>query len=343
MKVAAIPGKYDGCYYIRNYLPGVELGWDLPKQVGQGMDNMHAFRLAMAADVVLFQRPSEVEKVEAIRLLKLKGKKIIFDNDDTYLPGDGIPFEKLTEKGREIAEVMNTNLYEAIKLSDAVTCTTEYLAEEYRKLHDNVHVIPNAISEIEMETRIPNDTGKKRIGLVGSVLSNEDYLHVKDAIRRLADDGHQFVIFGIKYTDGTHNRAYDEDVKFWDSIDPEWWSYVPMPEYYHTLNRMKLDVLMIPRQDSYFNRCKSNLKFLEASLMGIPVVAQAFDDEKSPYQVNPQDREHMLLATDSDDWYNKVTEALKDPSFAAGAQDYVLENYNIRKVAKKWQQLINNL
>lgn len=342
-KVTTIPGKYDGCFYIRCYLPGIELGWNMPKQIGHEMDNMQAFRMAMESDVIIFQRPSDKDKVDAIRLLKMKGKKIIFDNDDTYLPGEGIPYEKLSKQGREIAETMNANLYEAIKLSDAVTCTTEYLAEEYRKLHDNVHVIPNAVSEVEMETKIPNDTGKKRIGLVGSVLSNDDYLHVKDAIKRLKDDGHQFVIFGIKRKDGTHNKAYDEDVKFWEDIDPEWIGFRPMTQYYHTLNKMKVDVLMIPRNDSYFNRCKSNLKFLEASLMGIPVVAQAFDDEKSPYQANPQDKEHMLLATDSDDWYNKVTEALEDPSFAAGAQDYVLENYNIRKVAKQWRDLIDNL
>ena len=85
-KIVFLPGAYDGCYYYRGYLPAVygetaaildfaEHNWNTK--------TMHD--LAMSADVVVFQRPNDINRVELMKLLKLKGKKIVFENDDTYL------------------------------------------------------------------------------------------------------------------------------------------------------------------------------------------------------------------------------------------------------------------
>ena len=41
--------------------------------------------------------------------------------------------------------------------------------------------------------------------------------------------------------------------------------------------------MLIPRGENYFNRCKSNIKFLEASMCEIPVIAQSFTTNDSPY------------------------------------------------------------
>ena len=98
--------------------------------------------------------------------------------------------------------------------------------------------------------------------------------------------------------------------------------------------------MIIPREDIYFNRAKSNLKFLEASLLQIPVVAQGFSDNMSPYQVNPKDREHLVLVEDNKTWYNVVKELLTDrqkrENMALSAQEYVLKEYNASYKYELW-------
>lgn len=339
MKLTVIPGRYDGCYYYRCLLPAIKNGWSLPDVKNGVIDWDSAFKHAIQSDVVLFQRPSDNNRIEAIKLLKEKGKKIVFDNDDTYLPDKGIPLARLTDKGQEILKQMNENIYEAIKLSDLVITTTEFLANEYRKIHNNVIVLPNCINPIEKEKKIINTTNKKRIGFIGSVLTNEDYVHIKDQLEKLSKE-YTLVVFGLKNADGSLAKPYEEDVEYWETLNPEWHPFVPMNEYYHTLNKLALDVVMIPREDSYFNRCKSNLKFLEASLLEIPVVAQGFTTGDSPYQ-GVEDSKHMRIVINNGEWYDAIKETLENPTITA--YQYVLDNYNIKNNAYLWQKEINKL
>jgi glycosyltransferase involved in cell wall biosynthesis len=96
----------------------------------------------------------------------------------------------------------------------------------------------------------------------------------------------------------------------------------------------------IPRADNYFNRCKSNLKFLEASMFEIPVVAQAFSTGDSPYQQNPEDSKYMLLADKHEEWIEQIDKLISDKELrremGRKARKYVEENYNINKQAHKW-------
>ena len=105
--------------------------------------------------------------------------------------------------------------------------------------------------------------------------------------------------------------------------------------------------MVIPRKDNYFNRCKSNLKFLEASLLRIPVIAQGFEDCLSPYQVNKEDSKHMEIVIDNDTWYDKIVELLLDEhkrvKMSEFAHDYVLKNYNIKDNAPKLRAILENL
>ncbi len=59
-------------------------------------------RKAKDADVVVMQRPKLQKSLNIVRSLKSAGKKVIFENDDSYLVGKGI--ENLAnDKQREIA------------------------------------------------------------------------------------------------------------------------------------------------------------------------------------------------------------------------------------------------
>lgn len=351
MNVLFLPSGYDGSYYYRGYLPGVYGNMTVVRDfIGKGYDTDEMLKLSMKADAIVFQRPNDPLKVELMKLLKAKGKKIIFDNDDTYLPDKGVPLAMLkSDKQREIAIKMNDCLYDAIKLADLTVASTEPLAEEYRAISDNVVVIGNYIDPLDAMDSKPNNTGKYRVGFIGSVTTNDDYTHIKDQIRKLAERGDTtIVVFGIKKQHGTFHEGYREDAEFWESLpNVEWQQFVHINEYYSTLANLALDLAIIPRKDSYFNRCKSNIKFLECSLLKIPVLAQGFEDGQSPYQANSQDKDFMDIVTDNSQWYDKTIDMLINKedsmSLAQSAHDYVLERYNINDHAQKWKQVITNL
>jgi glycosyltransferase involved in cell wall biosynthesis len=137
-------------------------------------------------------------------------------------------------------------------------------------------------------------------------------------------------------------NLYKEEFKLLDSIDVEWHPFVDADVYYDKINSLKLDIMIIPRADNYFNRCKSNLKFLEASMFEIPVIAQGFTDGKSPYQVNPEDSKHMKIVVDNNDWIPEIEKMIADKEgrreMGRKAKEYVTENYDIATKAHLWEE-----
>jgi hypothetical protein len=348
-QVFFLPSQFDGCYYYRGYLPGVYsdsmvVGDFISKQFNQELITSQAKR----ADIIVVQRPNEVFRANLIKSLKALGKKVIFDNDDTYLPDKGIPMDRLqNDKQREIARQMSKFLNDSLRICDGATTSTEVLAKEYREINPNTIVLKNCIDPLDAYPCKENKTGKFRIGFIGSVTTNDDYIHIQDQIKKLDERGDiTIVVFGIKYKDGRIQLSCSEDLAFWSSLkNVEWQVFTPVNEYYLTIANLALDLVVIPRKENYFNQCKSNLKFLEMSLLKIPVLAQGFSDGTSPYQ--GVDEPYMTIVVDNSTWYDKIV-SIKDDyqtyrSLALKANKYVLENYNIKLEAKKFKQAIINL
>ena len=349
MKIFYLPGAYDGSYYYRGYMPGVYTDQMVTGDfITKQFDVESITEQAKRADVVVFQRPNEPKRHKLAQLLKEQGKKVIFENDDTYDIEKGIPMHLLdNDNQRDIARKISKLLDETLSIADGAIASTSLLAEEYKKINPNVAVCKNCIDPMDEYECKENTTGKFRVGLVGSVTTNHDYYHIKEEIKRLDDRGDvTIVLFGLKFKDGSKLPACQDDFAFWDSLkNVEWQPFVPVSMYYYTISKLALDVAIIPRKDHYFNKCKSNLKFLEMSLLNIPVIAQGFEDKQSPYQ--GVDEEYMSVITGGEGWYDKIIE-VKDnyqqyKSLAKKAHDYVLKDYNIQDYAKVWTETIEKL
>lgn len=343
MRVYFISSGLQGCFAVRCLLPLAANGWD-GDQTSLNLDTKtpeNKTIAARASDVVVFHRPDDPRKLELARLLKANGKKIVYDNDDTFKDDGGVKLNEYmdAERLRTGLERINKTLDAFISEADLVTCSTEFLAEEYRKLNPNVIVLPNCVDPFYFDEPLKNETNVMRVGIVGSIGITSDMDVLKPIIEHFKDDKRiKFVLFSLP-PDKKH-KLYTEEFKFWEGLDVEWQPFVDMQEYYDVLNNLRLDLMIIPRADNYFNRCKSNLKFLEASMFEIPVIAQSFPDGKSPYQVNSQDAEHMVLATDAENFISKIEYMINYPKFriemGQKAKEYVLANYNIENNGVKW-------
>lgn len=350
MKIFFCNGEYPFCYYYRGYLPGVYTGQSVVNDFirqGSRLSPQTLIDKALEADVVVFQRPNSENIYNVAKLLKERGKKIVFENDDTYLIGKGIMLERLsTDQEREKAQKLSYWTNRFLHLADGVIASTDFLADEYRQVNPNTIVLKNCIDPMDEFPCKENTTGKFRIGFVASVTTNDDYLHIKDVIKALDErDDVTIVVFGIKYKDGSMLEFMRPDYEFWSSLkNLELHPYVHVTQYMSTLADLALDLAVIPRQDSYFNRAKSNLKFLEMSLLEIPVISQGFADGLSPYQ---QDPDYQTVVVDNNTWLEKILEIKLNyeqyKEKAKEAKTYVLENYNIETFAPMWITGIKNL
>ena len=270
------------------------------------------------------------------------------DNDDTYIPDSGVPtqmFGLLNEKLKRAVKSIDGILKEFASVADLVTVSTEFLKDEYQNYNENVVVLPNCIDPMDWNIPKRNETDEIRVGIVGSVASNKDYKQIIPLLEAYkARGGVKIVLFALPpKKKGTEWAVdiYKPEFDFWNQYNVEWQPFVQIQDYMDTLNSLKLDVMLIPRHDNYFNRAKSNIKFLEASMLEIPVIAQGFSDGLSPYQVDSQDAEHMVICNSEDDWVTQgialVDDENKRIQMGKKAREYVINKYNIKNNAHNWR------
>lgn len=355
MRVFYISSGNWGCYLVRCLLPLVASGWDGDDvSIHHGNktpeDKMHA---AKNSQIVVFHRPETGGKFELAQHLKKMGKKIVFDNDDTYKDHASVKLNDYFDKERtkKGMEMLNKSTDAFIIEADLVTTTTEFLAEEYRKLNPNVVVLPNCVDPFYFDEPQRNETDVVRIGMVGSIFNTSDIEIIAPIMKHYEHDKRvRLVVFALppnRKENPIVEKIYQDEYKFLDSVDIEWHATVNADVYYDKLNSLKLDMMIIPRADNYFNRAKSNLKFLEASMFEIPCIAQGFPDNKSPYEVNPEDAKHMVIVKENDQWIPEMEKLIADKTLrremGAKAKEYVIEHYDIEKNAYKWEEAYQSI
>jgi glycosyltransferase involved in cell wall biosynthesis len=331
-------------------IDSLERGRKLPSQVQKEM---------LDADTVVFHRADTLDHHKTAVILKKAGKKIVFDNDDTFKMDDNRYFKNMDKKNyKKNHKIKNMCIDSFVRNVDLVTTTTEFLADEYRKLNKNVVVIPNCVDPMDWDEPKRNEGDKVRIGIVGSVAYYNDFEVIQEYLKELSERKDiTLVLFGLhsKKTQsdnplltGLLNKEYD----FWNGIDIEQAPWVEMSEYMSTLNSLKLDIMLIPRKDNYFNRCKSNIKFLEAAMCEIPVIASGFKDGQGCYDfdLGEENNQHGIfgrLAYNEKEWREEVELLIEDKNkrraIGRNARNYAECNYNIEHNAHKWEEAYKTL
>ncbi len=354
MKVFFTNTGLEGCYNVRCLFPLQENGWDGDRTM-MGLERIKPEAKAKAlmdADVVVFHRPEKEDVLTVARKLKEVGKKIVFDNDDTYKDYNGFKFNDFMteEKAKKGLDVLNKNIDTFMAEADLITCSTEFLKKEYEQINPNVVILPNTVDPFYYPEPIKNDTDVVRIGITGSVGITADVNVLKPILEKYENDPRVRLVLLSLPPEGNneiYKKLYVEEYAFWNKINIEWHSFVTSDVYYDYINKLKLDMVIIPRSDSYFNRCKSNLKFLENSMLEIPTIAQSFPTGDSPYELNPEDAKHLLLATDTESWIAQIETLINNKELrremGKKAREYVEENYSIEKLGHLWKEAYSKL
>lgn len=302
------------------------------------------------ADVYIFNRVIGVfdstleEEADLIKAIKAYGGKIIVDFDDYWILSEKhILHEKYKEHNQTARQI------HSLKIADAVTCTTEYLAAKIRKHNKNVTVCPNALDPENHAQWSQEYTNCPRVnfGYVGVANAHlEDVDLFKRGIRGMYDDKTLTDKWGIAQCGFIPNddpsHKLQNIMKGGYIQTPEYVAMRPREKYTYGTFYQHIDVSLVPLANSEFNRSKSQLKLIEAAFTNTAVICSP----THPYLIDGIDKKNVLFADKPNDWYKAMKKIITSKTLLndlKGALSELKSKYHIKNVNQTRKDLINNL
>jgi hypothetical protein len=246
---------------------------------------------------VRIQRQATAHQLKFVEFLKqLSGQmgfKLIYEIDDLVFSEDIPEYNKFKPAFTD-PEIRRT-AQAIMEMCDEVTVTCDFMKDYYmgKTANKNVTVIPNYppkfwmgnyYSEKKISENYDRFQKKPRILYAGSgahfdvdnrVNQDDDFAHVIKVIESTVDK-YQWVFLGA-FPLPLHHLVRSGKVEF-----HPWERLYTYPEKIASLN---VNAMVAPLQNNTFNKAKSDLKLVEASCYGIPIVCQNLVTyENAPYK-----------------------------------------------------------
>ena len=154
-----------------------------------------------------------------------------------------------------------------------------------------------------------NTKNKIRIGIIGNTGNAYNLVLLNEVLPKL-DHDFTLVLFGFS----------KEVVDRFEGIEVVHEKAVGIKDYFGKLNRLCLDLVLIPQEKHIYNLSCSGIHFLESAAFGIPCIATALP----PFTQMIKHNENGLLAKNKDDWLAYITKMMTDQKFrlAIGQQAF---------------------
>jgi hypothetical protein len=270
---------------------------------------------------------------------KLFDKAIIYETDDNH-------FQIRQWNGYYPDVQAELPLIERMaKRADLVTVSTGPIKDAYSHLNDNIRVIKNAIDPSIYTTSSPLSTageGRPRVVYYGSTARMRDYGGFPSGV-------------GGKWEGGYAGKAIEDLRKeLWNvfiGVNPgtehvvapffdEAFQYIEnIKQFSEVLTRSNPDIGIAPLVGDSFDRCKSELHWLEYSMVGAAFVGQKFKYGEAPYSMVRHGVDG-LLAKGRQEWYDAIKSLVRSKDLreqlAGAAKERVLKEYNYKDRAKEW-------
>jgi glycosyltransferase involved in cell wall biosynthesis len=270
------------------------------------------------ADIIVIQRfyPRK-GTIPYIEKMLSSGKPVIYEVDDllTDLPeGHNLKFW-----AGETAELLPWLLPRVT----AITVSTPLLAKAFSSFNSVVHVIPNLADTELFHPAAARKEGPVVIGFSGTTTHARDLEQIGEALYRVADRYGNNVAFSFlgysttKFSSLPGFRFIDFQRKY--------------ASFGTTLSSSGIDIAIVPLQDNRFNRCKSNIKWLEYSACGIAGIYA----DLPPYNTSVEHgTSGVLVDGDPDTWFRAICLLVDHPDLrnriAQQAKREVLSKHSLK-------------
>lgn len=232
---------------------------------------------------VRMQRQASDTQKQYMKFLKENlNLRLVYEIDDICF-GEDIP-DYNPFKHAFVSDETRKNIQDMMELCDemTVTCPTmrDYFLEKTNQT--NITVIPNYLPRSwigrmfdrkSVSNLYDKNRKKPRILYAGSSshydihLKNnqiDDFSHVSESIINTIDKYQWVFLGGIPPV----LKPYVESGK----IELHKWTH--LFDYPYLVKHLNVNAMVAPLADNTFNKCKSDIKYMEASAMGIPIVCQ---------------------------------------------------------------------
>jgi glycosyltransferase involved in cell wall biosynthesis len=282
-----------------------------------------------AYDVVVLQQPLGREWLREIRDMQAAGVVVLFEIDDYLQSVRKIDTHELRgHLDKQWLRDAELNM----RIVDGVICSTPYLAKRYRSFNDRLWVCPNGL---DLKRYSYARTARPYVtvgwaGGVGHVASMQRWLPAVAAVLRARSD--------VRFS--TVGSAFADELV--DEFGPERCRSLPFaPLEMYPASMSTFDVALAPSGNNNLFRGKSDLRWLEASALGIPVVGdpavygELEDGVTGLAASTPEEAEQAILAL--------VDDADRRRALGAAARAYVAEHRRIEVVAERWAEVLREV
>lgn len=257
-------------------------------------------------------------------ILKLSGIQYIVDYDDAIFHNYDQSANPIIKNflGNKIANVM--------RFSGTVVAGNQYLADyAARSGAKNIEIIPTVIDLERYPIKQNTDPDQCIVGWIGTKTTFEKHLlPCKDWIKALQNQepNLRFHIVGI-----TEDMDLGKNVK-----------YIRWKEETEVAEILKMDIGLMPLQDSKWEKGKCAYKLIQYSACGIPGVAS---DVGMNREVTVPGETGILAAGD-EEWIQAI-KTLKSNTelrnqLGRNARKKVEEHYCIQQTSTKWKEILNH-
>ena len=297
-------------------------------------------------DVIIFQKIQNKEGLALIREYKKRFPwvYIVAELDDAIgdVPPSNIHYEKFKDH--------HTWSSQHIFMSDAIITSTDYLkqsminlqAEYFDELkivernYKPIHVAPNCIDKDSWHPEVKiKKRDNLRIGYVAGSGHDEDLMIAYRAMLPLMEMNKK-ITFVVRY--GGMAPYFMKSTHRIDFKRVNW----HISKYAQELVDLDLDLALAPLRDTTFNRCKSNLRWLEFASLGCPVVASKIEPFiKTKGKVWLADNDIKSYTESIEQCINSVK--LNKQMISEQLKKDCFENYNIENEAGKVLDFLESL
>jgi len=279
-------------------------------------------------EVIVLQQPRGEGWRKKIRAFQERGIKVVFEVDD-YL--HAIRKMKDHDFSRHFDKKALASLETNMRISDAVICSTDYIARRYRKFNPNIHVCENALDlgryRLTKPERPTVNIGWQ--GATGHTTGMIPWLRQVAEVMGYEDDT-CFVSIGQPFADALKELYPDRCISVpFTSLD-----IYPAPM---TL----MDIALAPAGKGQFFKGKSDLRWLEASALSIPLIG---DPDVYPKIEHGVTGFHAETPEEAGDLLLELVRDLKlRLEVGANARAYVEEHRDMSEASARWAEVLTDL
>ena len=378
-RILYIPSTMNGgVYYYRVYTPMKSLVEMYPNEFDITINNTYKFtdqekdEIGKNFDIVIVHQALYNPEIQdalwntIIYCKKTYGTRFVLDIDDYWDYGKTHPYNNVCQFFAYPLKMMMN-----FKLFDYVTTTTEYfksVISEYFP-EERIVVFENAISlEDTQFVKEKNKSDKLRFGITGGSSHTEDIKQLLEIPKYLTDKqlnqielvfcGYNAEDAEVCEIDDNGNIAKKEKM----DIKNNWW-YTTENQFKSSFKNYKrietrsidnkeygsiyrnIDILMVPLLNNKFNRCKSELKFIEAGFTNTAVISS----NVIPYNNFGENEYDCLFVKENtpESWAKTIKKILRDKDYvkimAERLNSKVTETRNLEDITNKRAEFFKNI